>query len=113
MEQVWFELHRTPSEDDLDLLESVLSSWFMIGRLGGYNAMNLQANPNTLCPFGAMFCMPACTYIDRFIVQQAFYRGSESISFMEYDQAQGDLSLHAFFHDMGSLEHKGTWCRCW
>ena len=33
-----------PSEDDFDMLDTVLTSWFMIGRLGGYNSMNLQAN---------------------------------------------------------------------
>lgn len=42
--QVWFELLQTPSEDDLGLLDAVLSSWFMIGRLGGFNAMNLQVH---------------------------------------------------------------------
>ena len=41
--QLWFELHKPATPDDLELLEAVLSSWFMIGRLGGYNAMNLQA----------------------------------------------------------------------
>ncbi len=41
---MWIELHRQATDDDLDLLEAVLSSWFMIGRLGGFNAMNLQAS---------------------------------------------------------------------
>jgi predicted small integral membrane protein len=41
---VWLQLHRQPSQEDLELLEAVLSSWFMIGRLGGFNAMNLQAS---------------------------------------------------------------------
>ena len=40
--QVWFELHTPASADDMELLEVVLSSWFMLGRLGGFNAMNLQ-----------------------------------------------------------------------
>ena len=41
--QLGFELHNPATPDDMELLEAVLSSWFMIGRLGGYNAMNLQA----------------------------------------------------------------------
>lgn len=53
--QVWFEMHTAPSPDDMELLEAVLSSWFMIGRLGGYNAMNLQVllviSPAHLNPF--------------------------------------------------------------
>ncbi|EIE27423.1 hypothetical protein COCSUDRAFT_11745 [Coccomyxa subellipsoidea C-169] len=82
---VWFELHQSPSEEDLELLDAVLSSWFMIGRLGGYNTMNLQA----------------------------MYAGNETVSFMNYDHEHSDSAFQATFHDMGSLEHKGKWCRCW
>ena len=41
--QIWLEMAGRPSQDDVDMLETVLTSWFMIGRLGGYNSMNLQA----------------------------------------------------------------------
>ena len=41
--QIWLEMAAPPSEDDFDMLDTVLTSWFMIGRLGGYNSMNLQA----------------------------------------------------------------------
>ena len=41
--QIWLEMAGPPSQDDVDMLETVLTSWFMIGRLGGYNSMNLQA----------------------------------------------------------------------
>ena len=40
--QIWFELYRPPTKDDKDLLETVLESWFLIGRLGGFNGMNMQ-----------------------------------------------------------------------
>ena len=40
--QIWLEMAAPPTEDDKDMLETVLSAWFMIGRLGGYNSMNLQ-----------------------------------------------------------------------
>ena len=45
--QIWLEMAAPPSEDDVDMLDTVLTSWFMIGRLGGYNSMNLQARPLT------------------------------------------------------------------
>ena len=40
--QIWLEMAAPPTEDDVDLLDTVITSWFMIGRLGGYNSMNLQ-----------------------------------------------------------------------
>lgn len=40
--QVWFELYRPPSGREAELLEEVLASWFMLGRLGAFNAQNLQ-----------------------------------------------------------------------
>ena len=42
--QLWFELYRMPSGRETDLLEEVLASWFMLGRLGSYNAQNLQVH---------------------------------------------------------------------
>lgn len=44
--QIWLEMAAPPTEDDKDMLETVLTAWFMIGRLGGFNSMNLQVkNP--------------------------------------------------------------------
>ena len=47
--QLWFELYRPPSSKEAELLEEVLASWFMLGRLGAYNTQNLQvASPACL-----------------------------------------------------------------
>ena len=43
--QIWLEMGAPPTEEDVDLLDTVITSWFMIGRLGGYNSMNLQVRP--------------------------------------------------------------------
>ena len=44
--QIWLEMAAPPTEDNKDMLETVLTAWFMMGRLGGYNSMNLQVkNP--------------------------------------------------------------------
>ena len=40
--QMWLELHQAPNAEQRNLLEAVLNSWFTMGRLGGFNAMNLQ-----------------------------------------------------------------------
>jgi len=39
------EMHNSPSEGEQEMVEEVLKSWFMIGRLGGFNGMNLQVRP--------------------------------------------------------------------
>ncbi len=48
--QIWLEMAEPPTEDDRDMLDTVLTAWFMIGRLGGYNSMNLQVK--ALLPWG-------------------------------------------------------------
>lgn len=57
--------------------------------------------------YDLLFAMPNIDFM------QATYRGSESASFMKYDLEQSETAFQATFHDMGSLEQKGNWCRCW
>jgi Protein of unknown function (DUF3531) len=40
--QLWMEMYEAPSEGEAEMVEEVLKSWFMVGRLGGFNGMNLQ-----------------------------------------------------------------------
>lgn len=61
--QLWFELYRPPSSKEAELLEEVLASWFMLGRLGAYNTQNLQvASPASclLAKGNASMTMIAC-----------------------------------------------------
>ena len=37
------ELARPPSLDQRELLEYVFQAWYALGRLGGFNSLNLQA----------------------------------------------------------------------
>ncbi|KAK8957253.1 hypothetical protein KSP39_PZI001278 [Platanthera zijinensis] len=39
---IWFELYSSPSDRDLDILGSVIQSWYVMGRLGAFNSSNLQ-----------------------------------------------------------------------
>ncbi|KAL0054069.1 hypothetical protein WJX82_003237 [Trebouxia sp. C0006] len=82
---MWFELYRPPSPREVELFEEVLASWFMMGRLGAYNAQNLQV----------------------------FYKANEDISYMDYEAEECDSGLHAFFHDMTQIELQDNWARCW
>ena len=65
--QLWFELYRPPSPREAELLEELLASWFMLGRLGAYNAQNLQVKycPASFCQAANMFFMSATCSTDR------------------------------------------------
>lgn len=82
---MWFELYRPPSSKETELLEEVLASWFMLGRLGAFNTQNMQA----------------------------FYGASEDMSYMEYDADDLESAMQATFHDMSQMELQDNWARCW
>ena len=81
---IWLEFSNVPSEMEKQYVEEVLNSWFFIGKLGGFNAENMQ-------------------------VQEA---GLE-IGYMEYDEDVAETSLLALMHNMGDVEYEGGWARCW
>lgn len=81
---IWFGFETVPSEREKQFLEEVLDSWFFLGKLGGFNAENLQ-------------------------VQEV---GLE-ISYMDYEAEAADQTLMALMHNMGDIEYEGVWARCW
>jgi hypothetical protein len=81
---IWLEFETVPSLIEQQYIEELFNSWFYIGKLGGFNAENLQ-------------------------VQET---GVE-ISYMEYDDNQSRENLMSLMHNMGSFEFLGTWSRCW
>ncbi len=81
---IWIEFSVVPSEMEKQYVEEVFDSWFFLGKLGGFNAENLQ-------------------------VQEV---GLE-ISYMDYNSDLADDSLLALMHNMGELEFDGVWARCW
>ncbi|MEB3291670.1 MAG: DUF3531 family protein [Synechococcales bacterium] len=80
----WFEFPNFPSEMEKQYLEELLSSWFYLGKLGGFNAENLQVQDTGL-----------------------------EVSYMTYDESQADNSMMALMHNMGEFEYEGAWARCW
>ncbi len=81
---IWLEFDTVPSQMEQQYIEELFNSWFYIGKLGGFNAENLQ-------------------------VQDI---GVE-ISYMDYDQSRSQENLMSLMHNMGSFEFLGTWGRCW
>jgi hypothetical protein len=81
---IWIEFSVVPSEMEKQYLEEVFNSWFFLGKLGGFNAENLQVQDIGV-----------------------------DISYMEYDESTADNSLAALMHNMADLEYEGTWARGW
>lgn len=80
---IWLEFSTVPSMAEKNYIEELFDSWFLLGKLGGFNAENLQ-------------------------VQEV---GIE-ISYMEYSQGNSQ-SMMAVMHNMGDVEYEGLWGRCW
>lgn len=81
---IWLEFSLVPSEMEKQYVEEVFNSWFFLGKLGGFNAENLQVQDVGL-----------------------------DVSHMEYDEDNADGSFMALMHNMGDFEYEGNWGRCW
>lgn len=81
---LWLEFETVISEQEKQYLEEVFDSWFFLGKLGGFNAENLQ-------------------------VQEAGYE----LSYLRYEAGLSDRSLMALMHNMSEIEYEGCWARCW
>ena len=81
---IWIRFSNVLGEGEKNYIDGVFDSWYVIGRLGGFNAQNLQ-------------------------VQE---QGAE-LSCMSYDNEEAEMSLPAVMHNVGQLEYQGLWARCW
>ena len=81
---IWLEFETVPSPMEKQYIEELFSSWFFLGKLGGFNAENLQ-------------------------VQEI----GVDISYMMYDRNTANNALMAPMHNMGDFEYRGVWSRCW
>ncbi len=81
---IWIKFSTVPSRRETEFVEELFNSWFYLGKLGGFNAENLQVQDTGL-----------------------------EVSYMNYDQDGYDKSLLALMHNMGEFEYQGVWGRCW
>ena len=81
---IWFECETVPANLERQYIEEVFDSWFFLGKLGGFNAENLQVQDTGL-----------------------------EISYLPYSENMTDESLLSVMHNMGDIEYQGTWGRCW
>ncbi|KAG8369413.1 hypothetical protein BUALT_Bualt14G0008500 [Buddleja alternifolia] len=80
---IWFELYGSPSDRDVDLLGSVIQSWYVMGRLGAFNSANLQLG-NSSMEYDPL-----------------------------YDADKGSKVMPSSFHDIGDVEFQDNWGRVW
>lgn len=81
---IWLEFSTVPSSMEKEYIEEIFNSWFFLGKLGGFNAENLQVQDVGL-----------------------------DISYMEYDDSAAESSMMAVMHNKSDFDYEGTWGRCW
>ncbi|WP_448563478.1 DUF3531 family protein [Trichothermofontia sp.] len=81
---LWLELEAPPQPMEKQYLETLFDSWFFLGKLGGFNAENLQVQETGL-----------------------------ELSYLTYDVEQSQNSLMALMHNASDLEYQGNWARAW
>ena len=81
---IWFHFADVPSDGEKSYIDGILDSWYVIGKLGGFNSQNLQVHDE----------------------------GSE-LSWMSYDNEEAANALPSLMHNLGQVEYQGNWARCW
>jgi hypothetical protein len=81
---IWLKFSTVPSQREKEYVEELFDSWFYMGKLGAFNAENLQAQETGL-----------------------------DLSYMNYDSDAYDRTLLALMHNKGEFEYQGQWGRCW
>tara|TARA_Y100001968_G_scaffold333383_1_gene395879 strand:+ start:11512 stop:11964 length:453 start_codon:yes stop_codon:yes gene_type:complete len=81
---VWIHFENVPGQGEKNYIDGIFDSWYVMGRLGGFNAENLQSHEE-----GA------------------------DLSWMTYDNDEARSTLPSLMHNIGQLEYQGSWARCW
>ena len=81
---IWLRFNTVPSKAERDYVDGLFDSWYVLGRLGGFNGTNLQAQEE----------------------------GSD-LSWFSYANDEAENVLASLMHNVGQLEYRETWARCW
>ncbi|YAI81222.1 MAG: DUF3531 family protein [cyanobacterium endosymbiont of Rhopalodia sterrenbergii] len=81
---IWLEFKTIPSSMEKQYIEEVFDSWFYLGKLGAFNAENLQVQDQGV-----------------------------DISYMEYETGTANSVMMAPMHNMTEFQYQGVWGRCW
>ncbi|MEB3349452.1 MAG: DUF3531 family protein [Cyanobacteriota bacterium] len=81
---LWLRFPQPLSEGERGYVEGVFDSWFVLGKLGGFNAGCLQV-----------------------------HESGGDISWLAYNTDDASQALPALMHAISGLELRGEWARCW
>jgi len=81
---IWIRFADPPGQGERAYVETAFDSWFYLGKLGGFNAENLQSHD-----------------------------AGADLSWLAWDGEMAEQALPALMHSMGAMEYQGTWGRCW
>jgi len=81
---IWLCFPHPPGQGERGYVETAFDSWFFLGKLGGFNAENLQA-----------------------------YQEGAELSWMAWDDEAAAAAMPALMHNMGPMEYQAEWARCW
>jgi hypothetical protein len=81
---IWLEFRTIPSSMEKQYIEEVFNAWFYLGKLGAFNAENLQVQDQGI-----------------------------DISYMEYETGTANSVMMALMHNMTEFQYRGVWGRCW
>ncbi len=81
---IWLNFYEVPTDAEKNYIDGVFDSWYVLGRLGGFNAENLQVHEE----------------------------GSD-LSWMSYDNSEDSRVMPALMHNLGHMEYQAEWARCW
>tara|TARA_B100000900_G_scaffold318024_1_gene277086 strand:+ start:111 stop:554 length:444 start_codon:yes stop_codon:yes gene_type:complete len=81
---IWIKFFEIPDQSEKNYLDGVFDSWYVLGRLGGFNSENLQSHQE----------------------------GAE-LSWMNYDNNLFSTSVPSLMHNLGQMEYQDLWSRCW
>ena len=81
---LWLRFADVPGMGERKYIDSIFDSWYVLGRLGGFNAENLQAHEE-----------------------------ADDLSWITYDNNNIISVMPALMHNMGELEYQDVWARCW
>jgi hypothetical protein len=81
---IWLEFETIPSNMEQQYVEELINSWFYLGKLGAFNAENLQVQDTGV-----------------------------EVSYLDYNNESFNHIFMALMHNMSEVDYLGTWGRCW
>jgi len=81
---IWMRFGAPLGPAERGYVETLYDSWFFLGKLGAFNAENLQCHEEGV-----------------------------ELGWMGYDLEAAERALPALMHNMGVMEYREDWARCW